>query len=194
MNITKEAQGLILLVARETLNSLYGDDAHFTDIDYNLYPQLTRRNAGAFVTLKDNGNLRGCIGYLSSPDMLIDTIREATKQAALSDPRFNPVTQEEIPKLNIEVSVLSPAMPISNYTDIRIGEHGLLLDNPLNRAVLLPQVATENNFSIQQFLTALCNKAGIDPYAWEHEPLNIKVFTANVMSEVGKRKKTYDSA
>ncbi len=194
MDITKEVQGVILLVARETLNSLFMEDTHFTNIDYNVYPQLTRRNAGAFVTLKDNGNLRGCIGYLSSPDMLIDTIRDATKQAAVNDPRFNPVTADELPKINIEVSVLSPTVHLNSYADIKIGKHGLLLEEPYNRAVLLPQVATENNFSIQQFLTALCEKAGINPYAWEDKPLKIKVFTATVMSEVGKRKKTYDSA
>ena len=194
MKITKEVQGLILLVARETLNSLFEKDTHFTNIDYNVYPQLTRRNAGAFVTLKENGNLRGCIGYLSSPDMLVDTVRDAAKQAATSDPRFNPVTEEELSKINIEVSVLSPAMPLNSYSDIKIGEHGLLLDDSFNRAVLLPQVATENNFSIPQFLTALCEKAGMNPYAWEQQPLKLKVFTATVMSEVGKRKKTYDSA
>ncbi len=194
MNITKEEQGLILLIARETLSSLFEEDAHFTEIDYKIYPLLTRRNAGAFVTLKENGNLRGCIGYLSSPEMLVDTIREATKQAATSDPRFNPVTEDELSKINIEVSVLSPAMPLNNYADIKIGEHGLILDDPFNRAVLLPQVATENNFSVPQFLTALCEKAGINPYAWEQEPLKLKVFTAVVISEVGKRKKTYDSA
>jgi len=194
MKITTEVQGLILLVARETLSSLFDEDAHFTNIDYNVYPQLTRRNAGAFVTLKDNGNLRGCIGYLSSPEMLIDTVREATIQAATADPRFNPVTEEELSKINIEVSILSPAVPLNDYTEIKIGEHGLLLDDPNNRAVLLPQVATENNFTIQQFLTALCEKAGIYPYTWEQQQLNLKVFTATIMSEVGKRKKTYDSA
>ena len=56
MNLTKEEQGVILLVARETLNSLFTEDTHFTNIDYNAYPELTRRNAGAFVTLKENGN------------------------------------------------------------------------------------------------------------------------------------------
>jgi len=194
MKITKEVQGLILLIARETLNSLFIEDAHFTNIDYNVYPQLTKRNSGAFVTLKVNSNLRGCIGYLSSPNMLIDTVKEATIQAATNDPRFNPVTEDELSKINIEVSILSPAIPISNYADIKIGEHGLILDDPFNRAVLLPQVATENNFSVPQFLTALCEKAGINPYAWEQQPLKLKVFTAAVISELGKRKKTYDSA
>ena len=193
MNIKKEVQGLILLIARETLNSLFDEDTHFTNIDYKIYPQLTRRNAGAFVTLKDNGNLRGCIGYLSSPDMLVDIVREATKQAATSDPRFKPVSEDEISKINIEVSILSPSIPLINYSDIKIGEHGLLLDEPNNRAVLIPQVATENNFSVSQFLTAICEKAGINTYTWEEQPLKLKVFTAAVMSEVGKRKRTYDS-
>ncbi|PJA97616.1 MAG: AmmeMemoRadiSam system protein A [Ignavibacteriales bacterium CG_4_9_14_3_um_filter_30_11] len=194
MNITKEVQGLILLVARETLISLFSEDAHFTDIDYKMYPQVAMRNTGAFVTLKQNGNLRGCIGYLSSPDMLIDTIKDATIQAATNDPRFNPITFEELSKIYIEVSVLSPPVQLRDYKDIRIGEHGLLLEEPNHRGVLLPQVATEHNFNIQQFLTALCEKAGMHPYTWEDTPLNIKVFTAAVMSEVGKRKKTYDSA
>ena len=92
------------------------------------------------------------------------------------------LSHEEFDKITIEISVLSPFDPIESYDDIEVGKHGLLLDEG-GRAVLLPQVATENNFTREEFLSALCRKAGLYSEYWKERILKIKVFTATVFSE-----------
>jgi AmmeMemoRadiSam system protein A len=142
-----------------------------------------------------HNELRGCIGYLEAPNQTIfDTICEAAKRAAFNDPRFHPLSARELPDINIEISILSPFYPIKDYEEIKIGLHGLLLDEEGIRALLLPQVATEHHFTLQQFLTAICQKAGIDSYTWQKRKLRLKVFTAIIFSEEAKRKETYDTA
>ncbi len=191
MELSEKAKGILMLSARDSIHSLFGDK-HPPIIDFKYYPELAQVGAGAFVTLNLNDQLRGCIGYITSDLTLFDTVCEAAKQAATNDPRFYPVTENEFTEINLEISILSPLSPIYNYDQIQLGIHGLVLDDEYNRAILLPQVAVENNFDIPQFLTALCEKAGIDPYAWETEMLNIKTFTAVVFSEIDNRKRTYE--
>jgi len=193
MELSEKAKGVLMLAARDSIHSLFGDK-HPPIIDFKYYPELAQTGAGAFVTLNLNDQLRGCIGYITSDSTLFDTVCEAAKQAATNDPRFYPVTENEFTEINIEISILSPLSPIYNYDQIQLGIHGLVLDDEYNRAILLPQVAVENNFDLPQFLTALCEKAGIDPYAWETEMLNIKIFTAVVFSEIDNRKRTYEQS
>ena len=194
MQLSEEVKKILLLAARDAIKSLF-DKSNPPKIDYTRYPELSETNTGAFVTLTMNDQLRGCIGYLESPNQTIfDTICEAAKHAAINDPRFHPLSAKELPIINIEISILSPFSQIKGYEEIKLGAHGLLLDEEGIRALLLPQVATENNFTLQQFLTAICQKAGIDSYSWQKRKLNLKVFTAAVFSEAEKRKKTYESA
>lgn len=190
--ITDEEKAILLHAAREAIQSLFDREVKISEVDYNFYPNLTKRNAGAFVTLTKRGQLRGCVGYLSSAKTLFDTVVDAAKNSAINDPRFSPVTAMELQQIDIEISVLSPPVPISKYEDIVIGEHGLYLEDDIYRAVLLPQVAVEHNYSTSQFLSSLCEKAGMERSAWMSQRLNIKVFTADVFSEVGKRVKTYE--
>lgn len=191
MELNDEEKGVLILAARDSIQSLFGEKVS-PIIDYNYFPRLGRVGQGAFVTITINNNLRGCIGYISSNMTLLDTVCDAAKQASANDPRFYPLIKEEFPSVNIEISILSPLTPISNYQQIEIGTHGLVLDTKESRSILLPQVAIENNYNIQQFLTALCEKAGIEPYAWEEDFLDIKTFTATVFSEEGKRKRTHE--
>jgi AmmeMemoRadiSam system protein A len=192
MQISEEIKGVLLMAARDAIRSLFGE-SHPLIIDYSFYPQLLDKNAGVFVTLTQNHELRGCIGYLENSGMtLYDAICEAAKHAAINDPRFYPVNQQEVPDLNIEISILSSSTPIEDYSEIQVGVHGLLLKEGNKQGLLLPQVATENSFTLQQFLTAICQKAGVDSYLWQTKMLNIKIFTAAVFSEAGKREKTYE--
>ncbi len=191
MEPTEEEKGILILAARDSIQSLFGEKTTPV-IDYNYFRELGRVGPGAFVTLTINNRLRGCIGYINSNMTLFDTVCEAAKQASTNDPRFYPLSEEEFSHINIEISILSPLTPISSYQQIEIGKHGLVLDTELNRALLLPQVAKENNYNIQQFLTALCEKAGIEPNAWEKDFLDIKTFTAAVFSEEGNRKRTHE--
>ena len=180
MKLTDDEKKLLLSTARQSILSALNESTKPTT-DYSAYP-LLKQKLGAFVTLKINEQLRGCIGYIVEIGPLFDTICETARSAAFNDPRFNPLTREEFDKIKIEISVLSPLEEIISYDDIEIGKHGILLDEG-GRAVLLPQVATENNFNRAQFLNALCHKAGMHGEYWKERILKIQIFTATVFSE-----------
>jgi AmmeMemoRadiSam system protein A len=194
MTTSGEERAILLHSAREAIRSLYDNEVKIPAIDFNYYPGLAKKNAGAFVTLLEKGKLRGCVGYITSIKTLFDTVVDAAQNSAANDPRFPPVQEEELSQIYIEVSILSPPMSFDGYESIIIGKHGLLLDEEECRAVLLPQVAVEHKFSVSEFLTALCEKAGIEPDAWMHNDLDIKIFTAEIISEAGNRIKTYEKA
>ncbi len=191
MELSEESKGILMLAARDSIESLFGE-AHSSIIDYNYYPQLQQTGAGVFVTLTIHNQLRGCIGYITSKWNLYETVCDAAMQAASNDPRFPPLSEQELPKINVEISVLSPLSELEDYNMIKLGEHGLYLEEGDYRGLLLPQVAAENNFDIPGFLTALCEKAGLPQNEWEIRKLNIKTFTALVFSEVGNRTRTYE--
>lgn len=140
---------------------------------------------GAFVTLKENGELRGCIGNLTANKPLAETVAYMAVEAAFGDPRFLSLEKEELSKIKIEISVLSPLKKINDpFTEIEIGKHGVLIEQGNRSGVFLPQVATENNWSLETFMDELClYKAGISPDAWKTGQADIYVFTAEVFSE-----------
>ncbi|QQS35111.1 MAG: AmmeMemoRadiSam system protein A [Ignavibacteriales bacterium] len=180
MNLTKEEKLILLKAARQSILFAFGESSP-EKIDFIHYPSL-KENAGAFVTLTIDGELRGCIGYIMSDMPLYDTISDAAMQAAFNDPRFPSLNKTEFKFIDIEISVLSIPVPISDYSEIEIGKHGLLLDER-NRALLLPQVAVEHNYDRDMFLSSLCEKAGMKKNTWKERKLNIKVFTATIFSE-----------
>jgi AmmeMemoRadiSam system protein A len=194
MNISEEEKAILLHTAREAIRGIFDSETKISDVDFKYYPQLTKRDAGAFVTLLKKGKLRGCVGYITSMKTIFDTVIDAAINAAINDPRFPPLREEEVSMVDIEVSILSPPESFHGYDNIIIGKHGLLLDEEHYRSVLLPQVAVEHKFSVSDFLSALCEKAGLDGNTWMNENLDIKVFTAEVFSELGKRIKTYEKA
>ena len=194
MITSEEERSILLHAAREAIRSLFDNRGEIPVVDFNYYPALKKKNAGAFVTLTKNGKLRGCIGYITSVKPLFDTVIDAAQNSAISDPRFPPLREEELSQIDIEVSILSPPESFDGYENIIIGKHGLLLDEEHYRSVLLPQVAVEHKFSVSDFLSALCDKAGLESNAWVNENLDIKVFTAEIISELGKRIKTYEKA
>ena len=181
MELSSEEKAILLAASRESIKSIFGK-SDVPTVDYVKYPNL-KLNAGAFVTLKIRDELRGCIGFITSEQPLFETICEVAKHAAVQDPRFPALTQKEFNLIDIEISVLSPLQIISSYDEIIIGQHGLLVEEGFHRGLLLPQVATENNYSVQQFLTSICLKAGLSPDLWKKKNLNLKVFTALVFGE-----------
>ncbi|NWF90865.1 MAG: AmmeMemoRadiSam system protein A [Ignavibacteriaceae bacterium] len=181
MELSSKEKEILLIAARESIKSLFSK-TNPPKIDYNSHPNL-KLNAGAFVTLKIRNELRGCIGFITSEQPLYETVCEVAKHAAAEDPRFAPLTKEELGLILIEISVLSPMKKISNYDEIKIGEHGLLVEEGYHRGLLLPQVATENNYSLEQFLTSICLKAGLAPNLWKKKKLNLQVFSALVFNE-----------
>lgn len=140
---------------------------------------------GAFVTIHKAGRLRGCIGYVEPLRPLYQTVRECAFAAALRDPRFDPVTADELSELHLEISVLSPLQEISAEA-LEIGRHGLLVSQGFHRGLLLPQVAVEWHWDRNQFLEEACLKAGLPPGAWQHGA-RIQAFTAQVFSEPARR-------
>lgn len=126
--------------------------------------------SGVFVTLKERGQLRGCLGTLQATGDLAGTVARCAADAATSDPRFSPVAPAELPDLSVEVSVLGPLEPIDpgQPDAIVIGRHGLVAEQGSKRGLLLPQVATEWGWTVEQFLRQTCRKAGLPDDAWQH--------------------------
>ncbi len=145
-------------------------------------PEL-RKNAGGFVTLRKNGELRGCIGYVEARLPLFRTIAETAAKAAVGDPRFEAVSPDEIKDLDVEISVLSPLKEIKNPDDVIVGKHGIMIEKGFYRGLLLPQVATENNWDRDQFLSYTCVKAGLERSCYREPGVKIFVFTAEIFSE-----------
>lgn len=144
-------------------------------------PGVLGDKGGAFVTLMKAGRLRGCIGYVEALRPLYQTVRECARAAALEDPRFPPVTPDELDSLRLEISVLSPLTEI-RPEEIEVGRHGLLISQGCQRGLLLPQVAVEWKWDRERFLAETCWKAGLPKDAWKHGA-RIQAFTANVFSE-----------
>jgi len=139
---------------------------------------------GAFVTLKIHGELRGCIGRFEPNQPLHEVVREMAISAATQDPRFKPVTAEELPRLEYEVSVLSPLRAVASADDIEVGKHGVQIRKGFRGGVFLPQVATENQWDKETFLSVLCTqKAGLAPDCWKDPSARLSVFTAQVFDE-----------
>ncbi len=145
---------------------------------------LLLKEMGAFVTLHKGGELAGCIGNLIGQQALYLTVRDMAVEAAVGDPRFSPVTLEELKDIEIEISALSPLKRIESADEIEMGIHGVLLRSGFNSGVFLPQVATETGWSKEEFLSQLCSqKAGLPPLAWKDKSTEIYIFTAEVFSE-----------
>jgi len=149
------------------------------------HPELQGKQ-GAFVTLKTDGKLRGCIGRFVSDAPLWQTVRAMAVAAATEDPRFvgMRIRPSELPRLKIEVSVLSPLQRIENPLDIELGKHGIYIRRGMRSGCFLPQVATETGWSKEEFLSHCCaGKAGLHPDAWKDPDTEVLVFTAQIIEE-----------
>jgi AmmeMemoRadiSam system protein A len=143
-------------------------------------------SGGAFVTLNRREELRGCLGLLSSDRPLPETIALMARRAATEDPRFYPVSADELNELTIEVSILSTFKKISSVADVTIGRDGLLIQSGVKRGLLLPQVAVKCMFTPETFLEETCLKAGLPRSAWKDPEANLFSFTAEIIEEGGE--------
>jgi AmmeMemoRadiSam system protein A len=139
---------------------------------------------GAFVTLRCDGRLRGCIGRTDATHDLAETVLQCAITAASQDLRFKPLCPEEVARLEIEISVVSEPRPV-RPEEIERGIHGIIAVRGGSRGLLLPQVAIERNWSTTQFLEAACRKARLKPDAWRDPETNLLAFTAEVFSDAG---------
>ena len=177
-SLNNEAKQELLSIARDTVSSsLKGKDANFSSSLSAL-----QQEGGAFVTIHKNGELRGCIGIFESNKPLFETVSEMAKSAAFKDPRFSPVEASEIDEIDFEISALSPLREINDIKEIEVGKHGIYITKGVNRGVLLPQVATEQGWDLETFLSHTCLKAGLSSDEWRHG-VKIEIFSAEVFGE-----------
>jgi len=137
---------------------------------------------GAFVSIHKGDELRGCLGRLTPDSLLGATLVHLGGAVADSDPRFPPVDLDELPLLQLEISLLTPERPVSSIDEITIGQHGVIVEQGRSRGLLLPQVATEWGWDPETFVEHTCVKAGLAPGAWR-AGARILVFEARIFAE-----------
>jgi AmmeMemoRadiSam system protein A len=137
---------------------------------------------GAFVTIKLAGHLRGCIGLVESNTSLWETVARMARSAAFQDPRFVPLSNSEFEECRIEISAMTRPVPIASEAVV-VGQHGLIVERGEQRGLLLPQVAVEQRWDRETFISSTCLKAGLSADAWREHGTAIFAFTAEVFSE-----------
>ncbi len=155
-------------------------------------PGVFEQKRGVFTTLTKHGELRGCIGFPYPIKRLDEAIIESAIAAATEDPRFPPVTLEEMDEIIVEVTVLTPpekinAKPIELPKHVEIGKHGLMVKRGFYSGLLLPQVAVEYGFDAEEFLSQTCMKAGLPPDCWLMEGTEVYRFEGQIFKEIEPR-------
>ncbi len=180
MELTEKEKQILLKLARDTVAShLNGREAPSPPSE----PGILGEKRGAFVCVKKQGDLRGCIGYIQAIKPLAMTIAEMAEAAAFQDPRFAPLRPNEFDDLSFEISVLSPLRQITDTNEIEVGKHGLYIVKGHYSGLLLPQVATEYGWDRETFLEETCCKAGLPPDAWSDRNTKIYIFSADVFGD-----------
>jgi AmmeMemoRadiSam system protein A len=177
--LTKKEQRDLLKIARDTIVSYV---ASGTVPAIETASKGLNLESGCFVTIKQHGQLRGCIGNFVSDKPLYRLVQEMAVSAATRDPRFYPMKRQDLDAFDMEISVLSPLELISSVDEIQVGIHGIYLVKNNSRGVLLPQVATEYGWDRETFLRHTCLKAGLPENAW-HKDCEIYIFSALVFGE-----------
>ena len=154
-------------IAESSIHTMLYENKRISLDGKNMTENL-KKQLGVFVTLKVNGALRGCIGRFISSDPLYLLVRESAISSAFEDPRFSPLTKEEYEKTEIEITVLGPLKKINDISEIVLGKHGIYIKNGLRSGTMLPQVATENKWTVEEFLGYTArDKAGIGWTGWK---------------------------
>lgn len=170
----------LLLFARKTIEASV-DGRPLPSFDPR--DKVLREKRGLFVTVRKKGELRGCIGYIEGVKPLVTALSDMAVAASSRDPRFPPVRKDEVKDLRIEISVLSPLKPVSDLSAIDVGRHGLVVVQGGRSGLLLPQVAVENGWNRDEFLSQACRKSGLSPRCWKEKETEIFLFSAQIFSE-----------
>lgn len=189
--LTPQEEKQLLRIARVALERWVRDGECLDVAELgDLSPALAERH-GAFVTLRHNGALRGCIGYTANIEPLASAVRDNAINAASRDSRFMPVDPEELPGITIEISALTPGdtpetpfKRVHCVDEIVIGRDGLCIRRPDERGgLLLPQVAVDQGWDVPRFLDAVCRKAGYAAGSWKEPGYELYRFSAQVFEE-----------
>jgi len=183
-SISTEEKLILLAQAREAITAeLESRKPVFSDKISN--GSNLNELCGAFVSLhtKPQHSLRGCIGRMTANLPLIETVRLMAKEAAFGDPRFPPLSKDELDRCQIEISALSPMIQCDNPQSVKVGVHGLYLRRGGRSGVLLPQVPVEQGWDQNQYLEYICIKAGLPPGSYNAPDAELLTFTAIVFGE-----------
>ncbi|MDI6777199.1 MAG: AmmeMemoRadiSam system protein B [Syntrophales bacterium] len=168
---------ILLDIAKKTIECrLTGRDVP----EFQVESARLQEKKGVFVTLKKQGQLRGCIGYIEAVKPLYKTIEEMAIAAAFNDPRFPPLKREEFEHLTIEISALTPLTEIKDINEIKVGVHGIHIVKGFYSGLLLPQVAVEHKWDRLTFLEETCHKAGLPSQTWKDKDTKIYIFSADI--------------
>lgn len=179
--LTLEMQRQLLAIARDALEARVHGIRRMAPITRGP----AQSGQGAFVTIFCRGELRGCLGRITSDRPLHELIDQLAQEVADSDPRFRAVLPGELPDISLEVSVLTPEREITSVDEIEIGRHGLIIEQGSRRGLLLPQVPTQHEWNRETFVAQTCLKAGLPSYAWRRGA-RMFVFEAQVFGEEGE--------
>jgi AmmeMemoRadiSam system protein A len=178
--LTKKEQKELLKIARDTIVGFITSGK--VPVVVTALPGLNLLS-GCFVTIKQKGELRGCIGNFVSDQPLYQLVQEMAVSAATRDPRFYPMKANDLADFSLDISVLSPLVQTASVEEIQVGVHGIYIVKGSYRGVLLPQVATEYGWNRDQFLQHTCIKAGLSEDAWQEAGCEIYIFSAQVFRE-----------
>jgi len=172
LSFTDEEKAQLFVLARNSIQSKL-ENKKFVP-DEKKMPSKFKLSMGAFVTLKIDSNLRGCIGRFVSSDPLYEVVMASAISSAFEDPRFSPLTREEYKKTEMEITVLGPLKKINNINEIILGKHGIYIKKDFRSGTMLPQVATENHWTVEEFLGYTSrDKAGLGWDGWKNAELFI---------------------
>ncbi|MHC5033599.1 MAG: AmmeMemoRadiSam system protein B [Planctomycetota bacterium] len=180
--LTDDEKRVLLALAREAVERAAAGK-RMKHVRLKKVPEALRANLAAFVTLRKNGQLRGCTGRVRPNEALSRCVVRMATSAALKDRRFVPVREDELDDITIEISVLGPLEEVDGPEDVRVGRDGLLVGNRHREGVLLPQVATEFGWTPEEFLQNTSVKAGYMPEAWKQDRVQVHRFRALVFGE-----------
>jgi AmmeMemoRadiSam system protein A len=180
MQLEEKEKRELLRIARSSIESALRRLHEETDAGGLAGLQEPR---GVFVTLRRDGELRGCIGYVEARLPLVDAVKEVAAKAATEDPRFLPLSPRELASTQIEISVLSPLSRVDDPQAIEVGKHGLVIDAGFARGLLLPGVPLEYNWTREEFLNHTAMKAGLPPEIWQTGQVKIFTFTTETFSD-----------
>jgi len=166
----------LLSIARNAITEFVTDKK---TIEVDMKNPKLRSDGAVFVTIKEKGSLRGCIGHVQAIMPLYQSVIKNAIAASSSDPRFPPMTKDELQDIEIEISILSPMQKLKDVKNIQIGKHGLVIRKGSQSGLLLPQVPIEQGWDRQTFLKQICAKAGLPEYAWKDAELY--TFTAEII-------------
>lgn len=173
--LSHEDREFLLRIAREAISARLEDKKYTPPSS-----EGTRHEAGVFVTLKHDGELRGCIGQVRARQPLNQAVADMAQAAAFEDPRFDPVTADELDELEYELSVLSRLTRVKDFSRLKIGRDGLMIKLDMHTGLLLPQVAIENKWDVVEFLEQTCLKAGIHRRGYKDRYAEVYRFSAEV--------------